>query len=205
MSLMISDIVKPAVTRIITPAAKALLRLGLTPNSVTVVGAIGLVASAFIFYPSGNFILGTVFVSFFALSDLFDGTMARISQQGSSRWGAFLDSTIDRITDSAVLISLIFALDKTHDDLLPVAAVALLTGILVPYIRAKAESLDVQCRGGLAERTERLIIILIAIFMHGFGVDYALAIGIWLVAILGAVTSVQRIFIVRKALKGVAN
>ena len=205
MCLMISDIVKPAVTRIITPAAKVLLRLGLTPNSVTVVGAIGLVTSAFIFYPSENFILGTVFVSFFALSDLFDGTMARISQQGSSRWGAFLDSTIDRITDSAVLMSLIFALDKEHDDLLPVAAVALLTGILVPYIRAKAESLDVQCRGGLAERTERLIIILIAIFLHGFGLDYALAIGIWLVAILGAITSVQRIFIVRKALKGSAD
>ena len=205
MCLMISDIVKPAVTRIITPAAKFLLRLGLTPNSVTVVGAIGLVTSAFIFYPAENFILGTVFVSFFALSDLFDGTMARISQQGSSRWGAFLDSTIDRITDSAVLMSLIFALDKEHDELLPVAAVALLTGILVPYIRAKAESLDVQCRGGLAERTERLIIILIAIFLHGFGLDYALAIGIWLVAILGAITSVQRIFIVRKALKGSAN
>jgi CDP-diacylglycerol--glycerol-3-phosphate 3-phosphatidyltransferase len=201
MVTMISDIVKPAVTRLITPTAKGLLRMGLTPNSVTVVGAVGLVVSAFIFYPSENFIWGTVAVCFFALSDLFDGTMARISQQGSSRWGGFLDSTIDRVTDSAVLMALIFALSKEKDDLVPVAAVALLTGILVPYIRAKAESLDVQCRGGLAERTERLIIILLAIFLHGLGVSYALAGGIWLVAILGALTSVQRIFIVRAALK----
>ena len=205
MCPMISDIVKPAVTRIITPAAKGLLRLGLTPNSVTVVGAVGLVVSAFIFYPSEQFIVGSAFVSFFALGDLFDGTMARISQQGSSRWGGFLDSTIDRITDSAVLMALIFALDKEHDALLPVAAVALLTGILVPYIRAKAESLGVECRGGLAERTERLIIILVAIFLHGLGLDYSLAIGIWLVAILGAVTSVQRVFIVHRGLKDSAN
>lgn len=200
MVAMISDIVKPAVTRIITPTAKALLRVGLTPNSVTIAGAVGLVVSALIFYPSGNFIWGTVAVSFFALSDLFDGTMARISQQGSSRWGGFLDSTIDRITDSAVLLGLIFALDRASDDLLPVAAVALLTGILVPYIRAKAESLDVECRGGLAERTERLIIILLAIFLHGLGIAFMLAGGIWLVAILGAVTSIQRVLIVRKAL-----
>ena len=201
MVAMISDIVKPAVTRLITPAAKGLLRIGLTPNSVTVVGAIGLVASAFVFYPAENFVWGTVAVTLFALSDLFDGTMARISQQGSSRWGGFLDSTIDRITDSAVLMALIFALNKEKNDLVPVAAVALLTGILVPYIRAKAESLDVECHGGLAERTERLIIILLAIFLHGLGVPYSLAIGIWLVAILGAITSLQRILIVRNALK----
>lgn len=198
---MISDIVKPAVTRIITPMAKALLRVGLTPNSVTVVGAIGLIASAFVFYPAGDFIWGTVAVSFFALSDLFDGTMARISQKGSSRWGGFLDSTIDRITDSAVLMGLIFALDNENDNLLPVALIALLTGILVPYIRAKAESLDVECHGGLAERTERLIIVLLAILLHGFGVPFALATGIWLVAALGAVTSIQRILIVRRALR----
>jgi len=200
MVLMISDIVKPAVTRLITPLAKALLRMGLTPNSVTVIGAVGLVVSAFIFYPAGHFVWGTVVVSFFAVSDLFDGTMARISQQGSSRWGGFLDSTIDRITDSAVLIALIFALDNEKDDLVPVAAVALLTGILVPYIRAKAESLDIECRGGLAERTERLMIILLAILLHGFGIPYALAAGLWLVAVLGAVTSIQRVLIVRKAL-----
>jgi CDP-diacylglycerol---glycerol-3-phosphate 3-phosphatidyltransferase len=201
MVAMLTDILKPAVTRVITPTAKGLLRLGLTPNSVTIVGAVGLVASALIFYPTKHFVIGTAAVTFFALSDLFDGTMARISQQGSSRWGGFLDSTIDRITDSAVLMGLILALDSEHDRLLPVAAAALLTGILVPYVRAKAESLDIECNGGLAERTERLIIVLVAIFLHGVGLPFALTTGIWLLAVLGAITTIQRVFIVRKALQ----
>lgn len=196
---MISDILKPAVTRLITPAAQGLLYLKLTPNSVTISGAVGLIASALIFYPSGHLVLGTALVALFALSDLFDGTMARISNQGSSKWGGFLDSTIDRVTDSAVLIGLIFYLDRGGDRLLPIAAIALVFGILVPYIRAKAESLDIPCSGGLAERTERLIILLVAIFLHGVGVGFALSIGLWLMAVLGVITSLQRIAIVRRA------
>ncbi len=199
MVVMISDILKPAVTRLITPAAQGLLNLRLTPNSVTVSGAVGLIASALIFYPTGHLVLGTALIAIFALSDLFDGTMARISNQGSSKWGGFLDSTIDRVTDSAVLIGLIFFLDKSGDRLLPVAVFALVFGILVPYIRAKAESLGIACSGGLAERTERLIILLLAIFLHGIGVPFALSVGIWLMAILGVVTSVQRIAIVWRA------
>ena len=203
MVAMISDILKPAVTRVITPTAQALLKVGLTPNIVTVSGAIGLVASALIFYPSGHLVLGTLFISIFALGDLFDGAMARISNHGSSTWGGFLDSTIDRVTDSAVLIGLIFFLDRSNDRLLPVAAIALVFGILVPYIRAKAESLGIACSGGLAERTERLIIMLLAILLHGLGISFALAVGIWLMAFLGAVTSLQRILIVRRAVLSV--
>ncbi|MEK6649279.1 MAG: CDP-alcohol phosphatidyltransferase family protein [Actinomycetota bacterium] len=196
---MISRIIKPAVTRVITPTAKAMLRIGFTPNGVTVVGAIGVVASAFIFYPSGRLFLGSVIISFFALSDLFDGTMARISGQGSGKWGNFLDSTLDRITDSSVLIGLILLLNKNSDRLVPVVLLALMTGILVPYIRAKAESLGIECSGGLAERTERLMLALLAIALHGLHLPFALAIGMWILAILGAITVVQRIMIVRNA------
>lgn len=196
---MISSILKPAATRAITPTAKAMLRLGFTPNGVTIVGAIGVVVSAFIFYPSGSFVLGTILISLFALSDLFDGTMARISKQGTSPWGGFLDSTIDRIADSSVLIGLILLLNKKSDRLVPVVLVALVTGILVPYIRAKAESIGIECSGGLAERTERLMLALLAIFLHGLHVSFALAIGMWILAILGAVTVIQRIMIVRNA------
>lgn len=203
MVAMISDILKPAVTRVITPSAKGLLKIGLTPNSVTVIGAAGLIFSALFFYPSGHLVLGTLVVAFFALGDLFDGTMARISNQGSSAWGAFLDSTIDRVTDSSVLIGLILFLEGKNDPLVPVAVVALVFGILVPYIRAKAESLNIACSGGLAERTERLIIMLIAIFLHGLGLSYALQIGIWTMAILGAFTSFQRVLIVRRAVQSV--
>lgn len=201
MVAMISDLLKPAVTRVITPAAKALLRMGLTPNYMTVVGGIGVVASSFAFYPRGHFFRGTLFVTFFILSDLFDGTMARISQKGSSPWGSFLDSTVDRITDASILIALLLGLDNHGDPLIPVILFAILTGLLVPYIRAKAESIGVECSGGLAERTERLIIALIAIALHGLGVSYALAIGMWLLALLGTFTVIQRVVIVNKAVK----
>ncbi len=201
MVAMISDLIKPAVTRVITPTAKGLLRMGLTPNSMTMVGGLGVVVSSFALYPSRHFFAGTLIVAFFILSDLFDGTMARISQKGSSPWGSFLDSTVDRITDSSILIALILGLDSHGDRLIPVILLAILTGLLVPYIRAKAESIGVQCSGGLAERTERLIIALLAIGLHGFGVPFALAIGMWLLAVLGTFTVIQRILIVKKAVK----
>jgi CDP-diacylglycerol--glycerol-3-phosphate 3-phosphatidyltransferase len=197
---MLSASLKPAVTRAINPIARGALRMGLTPNAVTFAGAIGLVASALYFYPRGDFFIGTLLISFFALSDLFDGTMARISQRGASKWGGFLDSTIDRITDSAILLGLILALIDTSDRLIPVALGALVAGTLVPYIRAKAESMEIECSGGIAERTERLIITLTAIGFEGLGIPYALAIGVWLLLILATITVIQRVLIVKAAL-----
>jgi len=200
MVVMLSASLKPAVTRAINPIARGALRMGLTPNAVTFTGAIGLVASALYFYPRQEFFIGTLFIVFFALSDLLDGAMARISETGASRWGGFLDSTIDRITDSAILLGLTIALIETNDSLVPVALCALIMGTLVPYIRAKAESLGIKCSGGIAERTERLIIALTAIGFEGLGIPFALAIGVWLLFILAAITSIQRILIVKAAL-----
>ena len=197
---MLSASLKPAVTRAINPIARGALRLGLTPNAVTATGAIGLVISALFFYPRQEFFWGTIAISFFALSDLFDGAMARISQKGASRWGGFLDSTIDRITDSAIMVGLIIALIDTDDRLATIAVAALVAGGLVSYIRAKAEALNIQCSGGIAERTERLILTLTAIGFDGLGIPYALAIGIWVLLILATVTVVQRILIVKAAI-----
>ena len=199
MGPMISRILKPAATRAITPAAKAMLRMGFTPNGVTIVGAVGVVASALTFYPQGQFFLGSLLIAFFVLSDLFDGTMARISEQGSSPWGNFLDSTIDRVADSSILIGLILFLSEKSDRLVPISLIALVTGVLVSYIRAKAEALSIECTGGFAERTERLIIVLLAVGLHGLHVPFALAIGMWSLAIVGVLTVGQRIFIVRNA------
>ena len=198
---MLSRSLKPAVTRLITPVAASALRIGITPNAVTWVGAVGVIASALFFYPRGDFFLGTAVISFFALSDLFDGTMARISKAGASKWGSFLDSTIDRVTDSAILLGVSIYLINNEDQLSLVVIATLVTGMLVPYIRAKAESFGVECSGGIAERTERLIMAMSAIALDGLGVPYVLAGGMWLLAGLGAVTVVQRMLIVRKALK----
>ena len=200
MDLMLSASLKPAVTRAINPIARGALAIGLTPNAVTFIGAIGLVTSALYFYPKGEFFIGTLVISFFALSDLFDGAMARISHKGASAWGGFLDSTIDRITDSAILVGLTLYLVDADDSLTAVVIGALVFGSLVPYIRAKAESMQISCSGGIAERTERLIISLTTIGLEGLGVPYALAIGIWLLLILAVVTVIQRILIVKAAL-----
>ena len=190
---------KPTVTRLITPVASMALRLGITPNAVTWIGAVGVVAAALYFYPKGEFFIGTLIICVMALSDLFDGTMARISKNGSSKWGGFLDSTIDRITDSAILVGVSIYLINKDDVLAVVVMVTLVTGILVPYIRAKAECFGIECSGGIAERTERLIISLASIGFSGLGVPYVLAIGMWLLAVLGTYTVIQRMLIVKRA------
>jgi len=198
---MISDIFKPAVVRLISPTARGLLRIGLTPNSVTTIGAIGVIATSLVAYPNGHLFGGTVAICCLALSDLFDGTMARLSQQGPSRWGGFLDSTIDRVTDSAIALGLLIFLAQNNDPLSYVLLVSIVAGFLVSYIRAKAESLQIECKGGFAERTERLMILLTAIGFTGLGVDYILTVGIWALALASVVTVLQRLRIVWKATK----
>ena len=200
MVLMISSALKPAVTRLINPLARTALRVGLTPNSVTILGALGLIISAAYFYSTEQYFVGTLVITVFALSDLFDGAMARISDKGATSWGGFLDSTIDRVTDSAIVISLALPLIRDEDLLAYPAVVALVTGVLIPYIRAKAESFNIACSVGITERTERLVIILVAAGFHGLGVPYILAIGIWTLAVLGLVTVLQRLQVVRKGL-----
>lgn len=196
---MISDIFKPAVVRIISPAARGMLRIGLTPNSVTTIGAVGVIATSLIAYPNGHLFGGTVAICCLALSDLFDGTMARLSAQGPSKWGGFLDSTIDRVTDSAIAMGLLIYLARKDDPLSYVLLVSIVSGFLVSYIRAKAESLQIECKGGFAERTERLVILLTAIGFTGLGVSYILAIGVWALALASVFTVLQRMRIVWKA------
>lgn len=197
---MISEVLKPAVTRLISPVARFFLRIGLTPNSVTAVGAICVVASAFYFFPTDQFFVGTLVITFFMLSDLFDGAMARISSQGPSKWGGFLDSTVDRVSDSAIICAITIYLIQKSDQLSIVYLIALVTGMLIPYIRAKAESMDITCSGGIAERTERAVIVLVGSGFHGLGVPFALSISAWVLAILGVITTFQRLIIVKRAI-----
>ena len=197
---MLSAHLKPSVTKVITPVASFALRRGITPNVVTWVGAIGVVFASLYFYPRGEFFLGTLIICVMALSDLFDGTMARLSSAGSSRWGGFLDSTIDRVTDSAILLGVTIYLINQNDNLAYVALATLVTGLLVPYIRAKAESFAISCSGGIAERTERLIISLVAIGFDGLGVSYVLSIGLWTLGLLGVFTVFQRMLIIKRAI-----
>jgi CDP-diacylglycerol--glycerol-3-phosphate 3-phosphatidyltransferase len=200
---MVSSALKPAVSRVIEPIARVAARVGVTPNAVTLLGTAATTASALFFFPQGKLFLGTLVISLLALSDLFDGAIARASARGPSAWGGFLDSTCDRITDAAILGSLAAYCVIEENRLAPVAIAALVLGFLVPYIRAKSESFGIDCSVGLAERTERLIISLVAIGLHGVGAPYALAIGLWSLVLLTGITVGQRIIVVRRGLSSI--
>ena len=196
---MISASIKAPVTKVVTPLCRWLLKGGVTANLLSAIGGLGASVSAILFFSHGVYFLGMVVTLFFILFDLLDGTLARMTESGGSKWGALLDSTLDRISDAAVLGSLAYYLMKSHDRLVPILIIALVAGGLVSYIKARAEGLGIACNGGLAERTDRLIIIFVALGFAGLGVPYVLAIGAWLLGLASVYTVCERLAIVYRA------
>ncbi len=194
---MLSAILRKPVSRVVDPVAVFLLRIGITPNGMTFFGSLSTSAMALWLWPQGEYFWGTMGVIAFIFSDLLDGTMARISKK-SSQWGAFFDSTIDRVVDVALIGALLLSLLKTDDRLALVAFAALIGGFLVSYVKARAQALSLECDGGFAERAERVIILLTAVGFAGLGVPYILAIGIWILAISSLATFVFRVYQVWK-------
>jgi CDP-diacylglycerol--glycerol-3-phosphate 3-phosphatidyltransferase len=194
---MLSAILRKPVSRVVDPVAVFLLRIGITPNGMTFFGSLGTSAVALWLWPQGEYFWGTMGVIAFIFSDLLDGTMARISKK-SSQWGAFFDSTIDRVVDVALIGALLLSLLRTDDRLALVAFAALIGGFLVSYVKARAQALGLECDGGFAERAERVIILLTAVGFAGLGVPYILAIGIWILAISSLATFVFRVYQVWK-------
>src|SRR5262252_189249 len=193
-------VLRPGLAQLLTPVGRALARTPVTPNMLTVTGTVGMTAGALSLFPTGHLFAGTMVCTGFVVTDMLDGTLARI--QGSTGvFGAFLDSTLDRISDSAVFAGIaIWLATGGHDRLsAAVALFCLIVGGLVSYAKARAEGLGLRCDVGIAERAERLLIGLVAIGLAGLGVPYVLAIGLWVLAVLSAVTFGQRVYAVRKA------
>lgn len=184
----------------VEPPARLLLKWHVSPDAVTIAGTIGVVVASLILLPQGMFIAAVIVITILALSDLLDGTMARLAGT-SGPWGNFLDATLDRISDGAVFggLALYGAL---HDQpwLTAGAIVALVTGQVTSYSKARAEAVGATANVGIAERAERLILAGVAVLLAGFGVPYVLAIVLWVIGILGVVTITQRIITVRKQL-----
>jgi CDP-diacylglycerol--glycerol-3-phosphate 3-phosphatidyltransferase len=170
-------------------------------NAISFVGGLGASASALYFFSKGQFSIGVLAVTFFALFDLFDGTVARLSTKGVSKWGAALDSTLDRVSDSAILIGGLIFVQNNNSDLSLFFLIAIVSGFLVSYIKARAEALSIKCEGGIAERTERLLIILASYGLYDLGVSNALAYGIYLLCLLSVITVFQRLLIVYRGAK----
>jgi CDP-diacylglycerol--glycerol-3-phosphate 3-phosphatidyltransferase/CDP-diacylglycerol--inositol 3-phosphatidyltransferase len=187
-------------TRLITPVARLLLRRGVSPDAVTLVGTLGVAFGALFFFPRGQLLVGVLFVTAFVFSDLLDGTMARLSGT-PSKWGAFLDSTLDRLGDAAVFGGLVMYYVGPGDSelLAGLALYCLVMGSVTSYARARAESLDMEAKVGIAERADRLAAILV---MTGLSAIFGLPVLIWLtlavLAVASTVTVVQRILVVRR-------
>ncbi|MFI6323099.1 phosphatidylinositol phosphate synthase [Nonomuraea sp. NPDC050556] len=187
-------LLRPAMTRILTPLGRALVRRGIGPNAVTAVGTLGTVVSALLLFPTDHLWWGSVAITVFVLFDLLDGVVARLGGGGGSTWGAFLDSTLDRVADAAIFAGLIlyFAVQQDHL-MVGVTLFCLVTGAVVSYAKARAEGLGLTCDVGLAERPERLVVVLVAAGFDGLGVPYILAAGMWILAVASAITVVQRV------------
>lgn len=189
---------KSGVTRLITPLARAMVRLGITANGITVIGALGSWSASIYFFTRGDFFVGTLVIAFFLLSDLFDGTIARLTGSNGTRFGALLDSTLDRVSDAVIFIALIlWSIEREKSWVLPLL-LSLLLGYLISYIKARAESLAIACEVGVAERAERLIVLLTSTGLYGLGVESAMIIGLWFLVLINLITVGQRFAVVIK-------
>jgi CDP-diacylglycerol--glycerol-3-phosphate 3-phosphatidyltransferase len=198
MGKMLQESLRAPVTKLITPICRGLIRIGVSANMVTAAGALLTMAAAILTFPQGQLFFGTLLIVFFVLFDLLDGTIARLSAKGSNAWGALLDSTLDRLTDAVILGSVLWYLISEDDALVPLVLATIVLGFLISYIKARSESLGIECNGGFAERTERLIIVLTTTGFAGLGVPYIMGIGFWVLAIASLLTVLQRLRIVYK-------
>jgi CDP-diacylglycerol--glycerol-3-phosphate 3-phosphatidyltransferase len=149
----------------LAPFINLFLRLGISPDVVTVVGTLGVSAGALVFFPMGLVWQGVLVITAFVFSDLVDGQMARQSGR-SSMFGAFWDSTLDRIGDAAVFggLLLYFAGPGESYLYLCLSLYCLVMGSLTSYARARAEVFGLDAKGGIAERADRLVAILVLTF-----------------------------------------
>ncbi|WP_366179941.1 phosphatidylinositol phosphate synthase [Actinomyces timonensis] len=192
-----------------TKPALLLAKAGITPNMLTVAGTTASVTAAVLTIPQGRFVLGPILLTCLLVADSFDGILARATG-ASSAFGAFLDSTMDRLADGAVFGSLAMWA-ATHLDPGPLrtatialALAAVVLGAAVPYARARAESVGAKASMGIAERTDRLVAIGLAALAVGLGApQWVITAGLALVATASLITVIQRVLAVRTQLAGV--
>jgi CDP-diacylglycerol---glycerol-3-phosphate 3-phosphatidyltransferase len=194
-------------TNFFDPMVNALLRLGVSPDAVTVIGTLGVAAGSLIFFPRGELLVGVLVIGLFVFSDIVDGAMARRSGRAGA-FGAFLDSTLDRIGDAAIFggLAMYFVGPGDSDAFAALAIYCLTMGSVTSYARARAESLGMQAKVGIAERATRLVSILVvtgvADLVNRLGAGeqalWAIPVTLGLLAVASTITVVQRILVVRE-------
>ena len=185
-------------TAIATPFAKIFLKIGLTPDLITLIGTIGVSVVSLVYFSKGQFLTGSLLFALFVGLDAVDCTLARLLNR-NSKWGAFFDSVLDRIADGVVLGSLAFYFAQNDLKVLFVLSlISLVACEIVSYTKARAESLGFKCDTGIAERPERIIIIIAGTLLAGVGFNQGLEISIWILTIVSVITVLQRMNFVFK-------
>jgi CDP-diacylglycerol--glycerol-3-phosphate 3-phosphatidyltransferase/CDP-diacylglycerol--inositol 3-phosphatidyltransferase len=190
-------------TKVFSPVARLFLRLGISPDAVTVVGTLGVCTGALVFFPRGQMLVGVLVITAFVFSDLIDGHMARLSGS-SSKWGAFLDSTLDRFGDAAIFagLAMYYVGPGDSEPLAALAIYCLVMGSVTSYARARAEALGMQAKGGIAERADRLVAILAMTGLSDiFDLPVLIPVTLGALAVASTVTVVQRMLTVRNQAK----
>ncbi len=185
---------------VVEPIARALLRMRITPDMVTLTGTTLTVVTALVLIPSGRFIPAMLLLAVFVSADVLDGTMARLTgTQGP--WGAWFDATLDRVADGAIFGALLIWAAWYSNTLTTLLAwVCMVGGAVISYAKARAEAVDATANGGIAERAERMILLAIGAILQQF-VDWGMTAALAVLAVLTVITVFQRGLDVRSQLK----
>ncbi|MFE3029138.1 phosphatidylinositol phosphate synthase [Nocardia tengchongensis] len=189
------------------PLGKALVRTGLTPDAMTLIGTTASIAAAVTLFPAGHLFWGTMVIWLFVMFDMLDGAMAR-ARGGGTKYGAVLDATCDRVADGAIFAGLAWwSVCHAHSKHLFVATlVVLVTSQVISYAKARAEASGLSADGGLIERPDRLVIVLVGAGLSGIGghfdigwLSYAVYAAMYALAVLSIITVFQRVLAVRNS------
>jgi archaetidylinositol phosphate synthase len=179
------DKLRPQVKVVIDPLA---MKLGINPNIITMIGLLVSIIAAILF-AQGNLLLGAILIGLSGFVDVLDGTVAR-KQARTTPFGGVLDSTVDRFADAFILIGIIYG--GFVDPIIGI--LALHASISVSYVRARAESEGIKCNVGIAERPERLVILMAGAFLGYFINPQIMYLAVVIVMVLGYITVLQRLY-----------
>jgi CDP-diacylglycerol---glycerol-3-phosphate 3-phosphatidyltransferase len=196
---ILPDWLKNGYLRLMDPIADWLVRRGVHPNTITIAGTVFMVAGG-VLYGTGHIMTGGWLLSITALTDVLDGTVARRSNK-SSVFGAFLDSTLDRVADGAVLsgLTVFYALNPVHRSvpMVVVCLAGIIGSFMTSYTRARAEALGMDAKVGMLQRPERVVLLCAPQALFGLTLNgWVLAIIIIILTITSWITVVQRVIYV---------
>ena len=187
----LTDQMRAIVKGVLDPIGAFFNRLGILPNSMTLIGLLGHIIAAFFLF-QGKMLVGGLIILAMAPIDALDGTMARLRGEPSS-FGAFVDSVSDRYSELAIFLALMIFYAQQGEWLNCIVVYTAAAGsVLVSYIRSRAESLGYEANVGILTRLERYVVLVPALILN------IPMVGLWIVAVMANLTAIQRILHVRR-------